>query len=90
MLSIIAGVVCGCKTFYCFLWFFAGLSRLDWDVLAGLRRLVYFHFDDSLSRAVSNRESTPVSIYYICCHSATHIWVIDSNMNHFSTEKQAF
>ena len=36
------------------------------------------------------RKSTPVSIYYICCQSATHIWVIDSNMNHFSTEKQAF
>ena len=50
----------------------------------------YFHFSDTLSRAVSNRGTTPVSIYYICCQSATHIWVIDPNMNHFSTGKQAF
>ena len=92
MLSIIAGVVCGCKTFFiAFCGFlpdsggWAGLRRLDLVVGLG-----YFRFDDALSRAVSNRGTTPVSIYYICCQSATHIWVIDPNMNHFSTEKQAF
>ena len=98
MLSIIAGVVCGCKTFLLLFVVFCrnlavGLGCVGWT---GLRRLDlvvglgYFHFSDTLSRAVSNRETTPVSIYYIYCHSATHIWVIDSNMNHFSTEKQAF
>ena len=37
-----------------------------------------------------NRGLTGVALYYIWSLGTTHIWVIDSNMNQFSTEKQAF